>query len=553
MVDLQAIDAYLTRIRAAKTADLKPCTLITPAFIQTPPHAVGVAHLILRPRMVLGDPTGTGKTPTCLVAYGYLKEKMPGLKMLVLAGMAAQFQWARAAHRFLRGVKAEVLSYSYDPDADRFTQLGVAGRAQQWPALMAADIWVTTMALAVKEEANLLKGLDQFVYVIDEVHGLNNHKGEVMYPSAARVTQKARCAWGLSATPMENGKIDEIYSVFELVRPGTFNGDWNKYRKTFYDMELVRPKWRIKGTTQRAKPFYKPRGLQNLDLLRSQIDPFYLARPVHEFQQYLPPVRFKQYDIPLDPKQRSLYKDLIGKHWPVSRTPIQQLASLTYAQLAVDAPTLVGFPSVPCAKSQFLLGLLANELVGQKVIVYSKFEKVVMYLSALLTKARIAHGVIAGPVSATKRDDVKTRFQEDPSLRVVLITDAGSESLDLQAASVVAFYDIPWSWGPFTQVIGRARRTGSKHESVLALLLCAASSIDIAIATRVQQKEDLTRVILPQGFSVNEARLKQRQHVSADASTWIRASDVAQVSPQDVIALPPDDVSDLFKAVRAAA
>jgi SNF2 family DNA or RNA helicase len=531
-MDLTAINAYLTRIRTEKAADLKPCGLVTDRFISSPPHNVGVAHLILRPRMLLGDPTGTGKSPQALVAYAYLKEKAPSLKMLVVTTQAAQFQWVRAVEKFLAVTSAAVIGYARTP-AGTFANLGPSGRAQQWPSLMGTDIWVTTYAMMAKEHTTLLHALDTFVLVLDESQTLKSHKGAVLYPAAQRLSAKARAVWGLSATPMMNDKLDELYSVMELIRPGTF-GDYPAYRKTYYKLLLVKPKFK-----KQPRAFYKVLGYQNLALLRSQVDPFFLRRPVNEFQQYLPPVSFQQLDVPLDRLQRGLYTEIIGKHWPISKTPIQQLASLTYAQLVLDAPALLGFTSVPSAKEAELLRLLTESLSDQQVIVYSRFAKVVRLLSAALTAEKIPHGVIAGGVSPAQRDAAAQAFQKG-QLPVMLITSAGAQALDLQAASTVICYDLPWSWGEFRQIIGRARRIGSLHACINVILLCGYDTLDSIVADRLTSKEDTIRTVL--GASDSEARLSDRVRVTGDL-----------VEDADDVALPGDDLRDLFTAVRAGA
>lgn len=531
-MDLAAVNSYLTTIRASQRADLKPCGLVTDRFIQSPPHSVGVAHLILRPRMLLGDPTGTGKTPQALVAYAYLKEKASRLKLLVLTTQAAQFQWARAVEKFLIGISATVIGYERTRSG-AFTSLGPQGRALQWPALMTTDIWITTFAMAVKENLSLLTGLDQFVYVLDEAQTLKSHKGEVHYPAALKLSQKARAAWALTATPMMNDRLDELYSIMEMVRPGTF-GDYSGYRKTYYRLQLVKPKWKKK-----VKAFYKVLGYQNLPLLRSQIDPFFLRRPVTAFQQYLPPVSFQQLDVPLEAKQRALYAEIIGKHWPISRTPIQQLAALTYAQMAVDAPTVLGFPHVPSAKTSELVRLLQDQLSDQQVIIYAKFEKVVRVLADALDHLKIAHGVIAGPVGAAQRDKVAQAFQAG-HLQVVLVTNAGAQALDLQAASTVICYDLPWSWGEFRQIVGRARRVGSTHASVNVILLCGDDTIDGTVAARLTRKESVILTVL--GETDGDMRLSDRDHVHAAASEVLAA---------DEVVLPESDLRDLFRSVGA--
>lgn len=60
-------------------------------------------------------------------------------------------------------------------------------------------------------------------------------------------------------------------------------------------------------------------------------------------------------------------------------------------------------------------------------------------------------------------------FQKvDSGVNVILITNAGSESINLQSAEHFVFFDLPWSYGDYLQLIGRMIRIGSMHGSVLA-------------------------------------------------------------------------------------
>lgn len=485
-MDQRAIEQYLTRIREVKDAQMKPCALVTDEFISSPAHRVGIAHLFLRPRFLLADPVGTGKTPMALVAYGYLKEKDPDIKLVVVCGQAAQFQWMDSVHRFLRNVSAQVLGYHGR------TKLTPAQRAKDYAQLVQRDVWITTYAMLTKEEPRLLPALSRFVLVLDEAHGVKNWKGEVVYPAAARLSQKARCVWGLTATPLKNGRESELYSVFNLLRPGTFPS-WSEFRRTYFILQLYRPFWKEKTGPrkgERARPFYKELGPQNRDHLQAIIRPFYLKRPASELCAHLPPLTTVVSTVTLDKKQRDLYE-----HWLAygKQHPESQLACLTRMQQATSCPELIGDPGIPSAKWEELKRQLQTELSDEKVIIYTKFSETVSWLSAQLTRLGIAHGRITGKDPAKSKDAARLRFQSDPAYNVMLITDAGGESLDLQAARVVVFYDLPWSWGTLTQVVGRIRRIGTAHTQLLAFLLVANSTIDETVLSQLQAKEAATK------------------------------------------------------------
>lgn len=517
-MDQTTIDQFLTRIRAAGDAQMRPCRLVTPAMASIPAQRVGISHLFLRPRFVLADPTGSGKTPTTLAGFGYLFEKDPSFRLLVITTKSAQFQWRDRVRQFLDGVTVQVIGY------EGTTKLSKAARLARYP--LDADVLITTYATLTLDEQPLLASLDKFVLVFDEAHKINNFRtakkttkredgtvvvGDHHYVSAQHASAKARYCWALTATPMKNDRLDELYSIFEVVRPGTF-GPYSQFRRTYFVLKLVKPRWKIKGTNTPAKPFYEVIGTQNLDHLRATIDPFYLRRPVEVFGS-LPTLTFERVHVDLDRKQRALYDEIIAQRWPGATTTMLKIAAIQYAQQVLGAPEVLGFTKVPSAKTTELVERLKAR-PDTKVLVYTKFEKIVTYLGRELTKAGIAYGRITGADTLKTREITRQRFQADPTFNVVLITDAGGEALDLQAARSIVFYDLPWSHGNFLQVIGRARRFGSAHGNVLAVLLGADSTIDDTIAAQLIRKETVIRDIIQQGNQDTDTLLSSTTQVN---------------------------------------
>jgi len=514
-MDLTAIDTYLERARRENDVAMRPCGLVTDAFLPLPAHKVGAAHLFLRPRMILADPTGCGKTPQTLVGWAYLKEKQPTLKLLVVTGKSSQFQWRDSVLKFLTGVSAAVIGY----DAHK-TKVSPAARYADYARLAGVDVWITTYALLAKDEAYLLPLLSDFVLVFDEVHHIDNRKQETLYPCCARFAAKAKAAWGLSATPMDNGRLDEVYSLFDLIRPGTL-GDYPTFRKLYYVLRLVRPRWRDKKTGRQARPFYEVLGHQNLPHLAARIDKFYLRRPAEAIREGLPPITFQIDSIELGTKQQALYTAVYDGQMPGAQTRMQKLAALTRAQQAADAPEVLGHTQVGNAKLDRLMERLTGDLVGQKVILYSKYVQVVHVIEERLRTGRVPSARVTGDDTLKARDAARARFMDmESGVNLICVTDAGGESLDLQAAQIVLLYDLPWTHGSFTQIIGRARRIGSNHANILTVLLSAAQTIDEEVAESLLHKERTVRAVIRQG---NDASGLAEQLHETDDQEYVAA------------------------------
>ena len=110
-----------------------------------------------------------------------------------------------------------------------------------------------------------------------------------------------------------------------------------------------------------------------------------------------------------------------------------------------------------------------EELVDEKIIIYSKFEKCVSYIEKILNKKKVNVLRITGRENQNEREKNKIKFHESSEHNIMFITNAGGEGINLQAASIVLFFDLPFSAGDYIQVIGRAHRIGSQHKSLMIL------------------------------------------------------------------------------------
>jgi superfamily II DNA/RNA helicase len=161
------------------------------------------------------------------------------------------------------------------------------------------------------------------------------------------------------------------------------------------------------------------------------------------------------------------------------------------------------------AKEQALVDLLTGELEDEKIVVYTRFESLVGRLQAILKKERIKSTRITGKENDAVRRANQESFQKpDSDVRVIFITDAGSEAINLQTAIGMIFYDAPWSWGNYIQILGRIIRIGSPHKGVLAFHLVTErpkqekddrKTIDHHVLTLLRRKKGFIDKVLGEG------------------------------------------------------
>jgi superfamily II DNA or RNA helicase len=98
-------------------------------------------------------------------------------------------------------------------------------------------------------------------------------------------------------------------------------------------------------------------------------------------------------------------------------------------------------------------------------VVYSNFlNNGVFPLSVLLSKANIKYGIFHGEQTEEKRNKIIDNYNSK-IIDVLLITTAGSESLDLKNTRQIHIMELHWNESKINQIIGRAIRYKS-HESL---------------------------------------------------------------------------------------
>lgn len=520
----------LAELRRRGDCDLRPCKFVSNGFRPIPPQKVGVAHLSLNSRFLLGDPVGCGKTPQALVAYAFLKERHPSLRLLVVTDKSAIFQWENAVAKFLTSVTVEVIGFD-----DKRKPVSRAVRWKHWER--DADILIVNWHGMALDIDVALPHIKDAVVVLDEIQRVREWKGKLLHPAARRLSLGARYVWGLSATPVYN-RVEDIYGIMEVLYPGFF-GAHSKFAATYLREILIKPKPR--PGQPRARWFKKLIGYQNLTHLQNRLDPVYLKRVPEAFDSHLPEVVVQAKLLTMPDKQAVVYREAMSRFF--RNEHLNALTSLVYAQIVSDAPEVLGFRDLGSSKLDELQRFFREDLdETQKVIIYSRYERVVTYIVAGLKAIGITSLRITGKESASEREAAKHAFNTDPSARVICINAAGGQAIDLQAAGIIVFFDLPWSIGEWQQVIGRSRRIGSFHPKLLSILLLNENTVDQATFALLTEKEIIAKKTMPKAI-VSEKR-EEENYVHSFSSSLIKyVQDLGSRSCGVPPTLPPAEQS----------
>ncbi len=102
----------------------------------------------------------------------------------------------------------------------------------------------------------------------------------------------------------------------------------------------------------------------------------------------------------------------------------------------------------------------------RKLIVFSEHKDTLDYLAAQIA-AELGRpetvAVIHGGIKRHDRRAIQDRFRVDPTLRVLVATDAAGEGVNLQVANMMVNYDLPWNPNRIEQRFGRIHRIGQQR------------------------------------------------------------------------------------------
>lgn len=157
-------------------------------------------------------------------------------------------------------------------------------------------------------------------------------------------------------------------------------------------------------------------------------------------------------------------------------------------------------------KAEHLVGLLRRiqeEKSSAKILVFASFRGTLRYLSGVLKAEGWNHevihgGVISAPTDPDRDDRGKAvhRFLTDPQCRVLLSSNVGGEGLDLQRASVVINYDLPWNPAVVEQRIGRVDRYGQEERLIQVMNFVLPDTVEDHIFGRLFDRLRLFEVTI---------------------------------------------------------
>ena len=95
-----------------------------------------------------------------------------------------------------------------------------------------------------------------------------------------------------------------------------------------------------------------------------------------------------------------------------------------------------------------------------------------------------------------QRAAIVEKFKEDPTNTIIVISEAGGESVSLQKTNEIIMYNVPRGPGKWTQTLGRVARLFSKYDEFNVHFVTVEDSIDEYSQILLSAKKELEEEIL---------------------------------------------------------
>ena len=440
----------------------------------------GIAFAVGAGRAVLADDMGLGKTIQG-IGTAELFARLAGIqRVLIVCPASLKSQWAAEISRF----------------SNRSHRI-VLGSAEERVAQYHSDQFfsIANYEQIVRDES-IVANVNWDLIILDEGQRIKNWESKT---SRTFKSLKSRFALVLSGTPLEN-RLEELFTVVGFVNSQSLGPAY----RFFHKHRMVDDDGRTQGYRQ-------------LDVLRETLKPILLRRTRESVMLQLPERTTEIVRIRPTEEQRELSEHhvalasrIAAKAYLTEIDLLMLQKHLLMARMAADSTYLCdkeepGFSSKLETLDE-LLEQMADE-DSRKIVLFSEWTTMLDLIEPLMNKHGIRFVRLEGSVPQKKRQQIVHEFQNDPSCRCIMMTNAGSTGLNLQSANTVINVELPWNPAILEQRIARAHRMGQKNP-VHVYLLVTEDTIEERMLETLAAKHDLAMAALDVDSDVDQVVLQ---------------------------------------------
>ena len=321
--------------------------------------------------------------------------------------------------------------------------------------------------------------------ICDEVHHCKN-SGSQQGKALLQLAKYVKYFYGLTGTPIMNSPLD-VYVPLKLVgREVT-----SKYQ--------FLARYAIRG----GFGGYSVIGFRNMEELQNKLDMVSIRRLKKDVLELPPKIYIDEY-VEMSTKQAKLYENMkkaVMEDINPEMFSVDPLGQLLRLRQVTAFTSIISDTINESAKFERLKEIL--EETDEKIIIFSQWTTVTDILYSLLKEYNPA--IVTGKVS-DRQGQIK-KFKEDETCKVIVGSiGALGTGFTLTEATIVVFFDEPWTWSTFEQATDRAHRIGT-NDSVNIISLICKNTIDEWVHRILKRKKAAGDAVIDKKYNINDKRV----------------------------------------------
>lgn len=452
----------------------------------------GVTFMVKNRYVLNGDEMGTGKTIQAIASVVNASSRQWPCLVLCPASMKLTWQSEWAAWTDRRVVIAE-------------KGMSVASLGMVDVLIMNYEVAHSFAGMDPKHRVNM-EGHFKSV-ILDEAHRAKNPKSRT-YQACEKLVDGSNYTFLLSGTPLLN-KASELIPLLNLInRMGMFGGE-HQFRSRYCTGKMAKarlPELKNKLLKSTMIRRLKRDVLTELEPKTRQVCPVPLSG-----------AKQKEYALCRDDFEGYLRGRGLDEETLKNSLDNEDIVKLHHLK------RISGEGKVEAA-ADFIRTITD---AGEKVLVFAHHKTVIGALEKCFPKA----DKIVGGLKPEEKQRAMVKFQEDPSVKVILLgIEAAGVGLTLTAAKRVVFTEFPWTPGACDQAEDRAHRKG-QAETVSAYYLAGAGTVDDTILKVIARKREIFDAAI--GDEEKEFRAAESmKNIVAEVAAELKKSKHSALKPQ---------------------
>ena len=434
----------------------------------------GIRFAFEKGKSIIADEMGLGKTIQAIGTAELMRKGKLIQSTLIVCPTSLKYQWKREIERFT-GQQVHVIEGLHHKRITQY-QMDVPYKIISYNSAC--------------NDIKILGKLETDLLIMDEVQRLKNWNTQISMAMRRVVSQYSVI---LSGTPLEN-KLEELYSVME-----------------FADNFCLGPFWKFKSECIVSDETGKVLGYKNLNKVGEMARQRLIRRTKKQVALQMPKRQDKILFVPMTKEQREQHDELkyvVGQivikwqrmHFLSEKDRNRLMLCLSQMRMLCDSTYILDQKTRNDTKVDEALNIITNllESEGEKVVVFSQWERMTRLIAQELTKREIGFEYLHGGVPSEARGKLIANFADNPDSRVFLSTDAGSTGLNLQSAATIINLDLPWNPAVLEQRIARIYRLGQQR-NVQVINLVSAGTIEEQMLDKLRFKSAMFEGVLDNG------------------------------------------------------